>query len=228
MDDREGISPSWIFPDPETAGEDGLLAMGGDLETTTLLHAYAQGIFPWYSEETPILWWCPDPRMVLYPDRLKISKSLQQSIRNKGYRVVFDHDFRAVIRRCARLPRKDQNGTWITPEMEEAYIKLHREGFAHSAETYLQKQLVGGLYGVSLGGIFFGESMFREERDASKVALVHMVQKIAAWDFDLIDVQQSTGHMRSLGAQEISRKEFLGILSKSLHKITKRGNWGRM
>jgi leucyl/phenylalanyl-tRNA--protein transferase len=164
--------------------------------------------------------------MVLYPDKLKVSKSMEQSVRNRGYLVLFDHDFSSVIRRCARIPRKNQDGTWITPEMEDAYIRLHRKGYAHSAETYLHDRLAGGLYGVSLGGIFFGESMYQEERDASKVALFHLVQRLKEWHFDLIDVQQSTGHMRRLGAEDISRKDFLRILKISLEKKTRRGNWG--
>jgi len=226
MDKYLHTTYSGTFPDPETAGEDGLLAMGGDLEPSTLLKAYSQGIFPWYSDETPVLWWSPDPRMVLFPDRLKISKSLSQSIRNRGYRVLLDNDFPSVIRRCARVFRTDQDGTWITREMEKAYTRLHFEGYAHSAETYLDNRLVGGLYGVSLGAIFFGESMFHEERDASKVALFHLLQQLKEWDFDLIDVQQSTTHMRSLGAEDIPRKEFLKILRRSLRKTTVRGNWG--
>lgn len=211
--------------DPELADRDGLLAMGGDLEPGTLLAAYSKGIFPWYSEGSPVLWWCPDPRMVLFPDRLKVSKSLGQSIRNKGYRVLFDNDFATVIRRCARVPRRNQKGTWITSEMEQAYVRLHKEGFAHSAETYLDGKLAGGLYGVSLGGIFFGESMFRDERDASKVALYHLVQLLKEWQFDLIDVQQSTAHMHSLGAEELPRSTFLNLLRQSLSKPTKRGSW---
>jgi leucyl/phenylalanyl-tRNA--protein transferase len=225
MNDTGHIHHSWIFPDPETADADGLLAAGGDLEPSTLLEAYAHGIFPWYSEGTPVLWWCPDPRMVLFPDHLKVSKSLGQSVRNKGYRVLLDTDFTSVIQQCACVPRNRQGGTWITPEMERAYIRLHREGYAHSAETYLEGRLVGGLYGVSLGGIFFGESMFHKERDASKVALYHLVQLLKEWDFDLIDIQQSTTHMHSLGAEEIPRSGFLELIHKSLKKPTRRGNW---
>jgi len=225
MDDTLHQSCSWTFPDPALADRDGLLAMGGDLEPDTLLTAYSQGIFPWYSDDSPVLWWCPDPRMVLFPDRLKVSKSLGQSIRNKGYRVLFDSDFASVIRHCARVPRMNQHGTWITSEMENAYVRLHREGFAHSAETYLDGKLAGGLYGVSLGGIFFGESMFRDERDASKVALYHLVQLLKEWQFDLIDVQQSTAHMRRLGAEELPRSTFLDLLHESLRKPTRRGKW---
>jgi leucyl/phenylalanyl-tRNA--protein transferase len=215
-----------IFPDPRKAGKNGLLASGGDLAEPTLLEAYSKGIFPWYSEDTPILWWSPDPRMVLFPGRFRVSKSLLQSVRNRGFRVVFDRDFGAVIESCATVPRKGRPGTWITAEMKEAYSDLHRAGYAHSVESYLGNDLVGGLYGVSLGGAFFGESMFHMERDASKVALFYLVERLRQWEFDLIDVQQSTAHMKSLGAEDIPRSDFLAMLVKSLKKPTRKGDWG--
>ncbi len=227
MSDRADKYRSWIFPDPADAGEDGLLAQGGDLAIPVLLEAYSMGIFPWYAEGSPILWWSPDPRMVLFPQRFKVSKSLQQSVRNKNFRVVFDSDFTTVIESCARILRKGQPGTWITPEMKTAYVQLHQAGYAHSVETYLDGQMVGGLYGVSLGGVFFGESMFHSKRDASKAALYHLVQQLRKWDFDLIDVQQSTAHLKSLGAEDVPRDEFLALLNKSLKTQTRRGNWGQ-
>lgn len=214
------------FPDPELANEDGLLAAGGNLELITLIKAYASGIFPWYAVGSPILWWSPNPRMVLFPDKMKISKSLDQSIRNRKYEVHLDADFEAVINHCATIPRKGESGTWITEDMIDAYIALHRAGYAHSVEIYTENQLVGGLYGVSLGGMFFGESMFHKVRDGSKIALFHLVEMLKGWDFDLIDVQQSTEHLRRLGAEDISRSRFLDILKNSLKKETILGNWG--
>jgi leucyl/phenylalanyl-tRNA--protein transferase len=216
------------FPEPGLANEDGLLAAGGNLEVPTLIKAYSSGIFPWYSEGSPILWWSPDPRMVLFPGKMKISKSLDQSIRNRNYEVLFDAGFEAVIKQCASIPRKGQAGTWITKDMIEAYVKMHREGYAHSVEVYTENQLVGGLYGLSLGGIFFGESMFHRVRDASKIALFHLIELLAGRDFDLIDVQQSTEHLRRLGAEDIPRAKFLEILRDSLKKVTLRGNWSSL
>jgi leucyl/phenylalanyl-tRNA--protein transferase len=214
-----------IFPHPELADEEGFLAAGGDLEIQTLLMAYSRGIFPWYSEDTPILWWSPDPRMVLFPDNLKVSKSLRQLIKKKSYNVTFDNDFTSVIHHCARVPRKDQPGTWLTGEMQGAYIALYDVGFAHSVEVYLNNKLAGGLYGVALGKAFFGESMFHLERDASKVALYYLVQKLLEWDFDFIDVQVSSSHMYNLGAREIPRPDFLNMLSKSIMKEGHYGPW---
>lgn len=214
-----------IFPSPETAEPDGMLAAGGNLAETTLLEAYSKGIFPWYSEGSPILWWSPDPRMVLFPGSFRVSKSLAQSVRNRGYRVHFDRDFASVVEACAGVPRKGNPGTWITTEMKEAYCRLHVSGYAHSAEAWLGEEMVGGLYGLSLGGIFFGESMFHTERDASKVALYRLVERLKEWEFDLIDVQQSTPHMQRLGAVEIPRRKFTEILERSLNKPTRMGSW---
>jgi leucyl/phenylalanyl-tRNA--protein transferase len=213
------------FPDPELAGEDGILAAGGSLDIPVLLEAYSRGIFPWYSEGTPVLWWSPDPRMVLFPERLKISRSLQQTLRKKTFEVRMDTAFSEVIEYCSKTPRPGQEGTWITKDMMEAYIGLHSEGYAHSVEAYREGELAGGLYGVSLGGMFFGESMFHLERDASKVALYHLVEFVRKNEFDLIDAQQSTPHMRSLGAEEIPRSRFLEILETSLRKDTLQRNW---
>ena len=219
------LTEEFIFPSPEMSEPDGLLAIEGDLSIDRLLLAYANGIFPWYDEDSPIMWWSPGPRMVLYPDKLKVSKSLAQSIRNKGFSVAFDTNFVGVIAQCAKAHRPDQDGTWITGEMQEAYLGLHHEGFAHSVEIYHEKTLVGGLYGVSLGRVFFGESMFHIKRDASKVALYYLAMKLKAWDFDLIDAQQNTGHIRSMGGELMEKSVFLNILKKSLKVPTIRGKW---
>src|SRR5512133_1018213 len=164
------------FPDPATAEHDGLLAVGGDLSIESLITAYSMGIFPWFNEESPILWWSPDPRMVLFPEKFIISDSLRQSLRNGRYTVKIDNDFNGVISHCASVKRKGQSGTWITDEMKQAYIMLHKAGYAHSFETWHDDELVGGLYGVSLGRAFFGESMFYSMRDASKIAFHMLVQ----------------------------------------------------
>ena len=219
------ISGYDIFLHPELADEEGLLAAGADLSVQTLILAYSNGIFPWYSDGSPILWWSPDPRMVLLPEDFKVSKSLLQTIRNKGLDVKFDTYFASVIEQCSKVMRKGQKGTWITEEMKQAYINLHKEGYAHSVETFKDGQLVGGLYGVSLGGAFFGESMFYTIRDASKVALYHLVEKVKRFQFNFIDVQQSTAHLKSLGAKDLTRSEFLDRLQKALKKDTLRGCW---
>jgi len=222
------LTDELIFPHPGLANEEGLLAIGGDLSVDRLLLAYANGIFPWYGEDSPILWWSLNPRLVLFPDRLKVSDSLRQTINNQKFSITFDTQFEDVIANCAKVPRKDQNGTWITAEMQQAYIDLHHAGFAHSVEVKTRNRLVGGLYGVSLGGFFFGESMFHMERDASKVALYRLVQKLKSWNFLAIDAQQDTDHMRRLGAATISRKEYLELLVKALDQTTLKGNWGLM
>lgn len=214
-----------LFPDPGKADPDGLLAIGGDLSVATLVKAYSLGIFPWYSEDMPILWWCPDPRLVLFPHKFKISKSLGHTIRQKQYTVRTDENFEKVIENCAISKRKGQEGTWITDEMKQAYIRMFKEGYAHSFESYYNNELVGGLYGVSLGRTFFGESMFYKMTDASKVALYYLIERLKKWNFHFIDAQQSTRHMKRLGAEEISREEFLRILKESLNEPTMRGKW---
>lgn len=214
-----------IFPDPSQANKDGLLAVGGNLHIETLLQAYSKGIFPWYDKSSPILWWSPDPRMVLFPNEMKVSKSLKQIIKANKFECRFDTNFEKVIIKCSEVPRKDQGGTWITNEMIDAYNRLHEAGYAHSIETYYDKKLVGGLYGVSLGGSFFGESMFHTMANASKVALYHLVNHVMKWNFDLIDVQVPTEHLESLGAREITRKEFVNLLETSLKKPTRKGKW---
>ena len=214
-----------IFPDPNLAEKDGLLAIGGDLSPERLIEAYANGIFPWYSEGEPLLWWSPDPRMILFPDKFKISKSLGQSIRNKKNEVFFDRDFKAVIENCAITDRNGEKGTWITPDMQKAYINLHKAGFAHSVETYKDDKLIGGLYGISLGKAFFGESMFHTETDASKIALYSLVTRMKDWGFHFIDVQQETNHLKSLGAETVPRKKFLGLLVEALKFPMVKGKW---
>ena len=201
--------PNEPFPPVEQAEiePNGLLAVGGDLSSVRLLNAYRSGIFPWYSDDQPILWWSPDPRMVLYPDRLKISRSLAKTLRNRQFVVTFDRAFARVMTACS-APRKKEQGTWITPEMLAAYRELHRIGYAHSVEVWFEEELVGGLYGVSLGCVFFGESMFSIERDASKVALVHLTRLLKERGFQLIDCQVYSPHLVSLGAEEIERTRF--------------------
>lgn len=214
-----------IFPDPSMAEDDGLIAVGGDLSAKRLLLAYASGIFPWFSDGYPILWWSPDPRMVVLPGEFKISKSLGQTIRTKGFEVRFDHAFEQVINACSTVPRGDQTGTWITNEMKMAYIHLHELGYAHSVETYHDGKLVGGLYGVSLGKAFFGESMFHYQRDTSKVAFYFLVKRLIEWEFKLIDSQVETVHLKSLGGKLIDREKFLQLLTSSLNHPTYKGKW---
>jgi leucyl/phenylalanyl-tRNA--protein transferase len=215
------------FPDPSYAEEEGILAIGGDLSVDRLILAYANGIFPWPRKGAPLLWWSPDPRMVMYPDQMKVSKSLKQLIKSNKYTFTYDKDFASVIRHCATIPRAGQDGTWITRDMLKAYLKLHREGFAHSVETWYDGKLVGGLYGVSLGKAFFGESMYFHMRDASKFAFYHLVQVLKHWNFELIDAQQDTEHMRSLGAIIMAREEFMEKLGNAVSQPTYKGNWNK-
>ncbi len=207
-----------VFPSPELAESDGLLAVGGDLTKERLLLAYSMGIFPWYSEDSPILWWSPDPRLVLFPDELIVSRSLRQTIRKGTYAVTFDTAFEQVIRSCAGARRKGENGTWITEEMIAAYCGLHDAGFAHSVETWHNGELAGGLYGVMLGRAFFGESMFSLRSDASKVALERLAGRLIELGFMFIDCQMTTNHLLSLGARQVPRSEFMNLLKKALAK----------
>ena len=197
------------FPPLEAALREpnGLLAVGGDLSPGRLLEAYSRGIFPWYSDGDPILWWSPDPRMVLFPDELRVTRSLAKVLRNKAYEVRFDTAFEAVIAGCA-APRDGEAGTWIVPDMQAAYTRLHRMGYAHSVETWIDGKLAGGLYGVALGRMFYGESMFTRVRDASKIALFHLVRLLEAQGYGMIDCQMETAHLASLGARPIPRTEF--------------------
>jgi leucyl/phenylalanyl-tRNA--protein transferase len=209
--------PTAPFPDPALAETEpnGLLAVGGDLSPQRLRNAYRLGIFPWYSAGQPILWWSPDPRLVLFPDGLRISRSLRRTLRRDTFSISLDRDFGAVIRACA-APRPDADGTWILPEIARAYERLHALGLAHSAEAWQDDELVGGLYGVAIGRTFFGESMFSRASDASKVALVHLVRSLAAWGYALIDCQVYTPHLASLGAVEIPRAEFQRRLAEAV------------
>jgi leucyl/phenylalanyl-tRNA--protein transferase len=209
--------PTAPFPDPALAETEpnGLLAMGGDLSPDRLRNAYRAGIFPWYGEGQPILWWSPDPRLVLFPDRLHVSRSLRRTLRRGELRVSVDRDFAAVIGACA-APRPAADGTWILPEMAQAYGRLHALGLAHSAECWRGEELVGGLYGVAIGRAFFGESMFSRATDASKVALVHLVRSLSEWGCALVDCQVYTPHLASLGAVEIPRPEFLQRLAEAV------------
>ncbi len=214
-----------IFPNPAYAEPDGLLAVGGDLSPCRLIEAYANGIFPWFSNEDPYLWWSPDPRMVLLPEQFKCSKSLSRMIRSGKFEIKIDAHFERVMRSCAEITRKDQDGTWITEEMIEAYTQLHLSGIAHSFEAYYQNVLVGGLYGISLGKAFFGESMFATMRDASKVCFAHLVSFALEHEFLFIDAQQETAHLAFLGAAPITRKDFLLLLEKSNAYETLTGTW---
>ena len=206
------------FPEVERAlaEPNGLLAAGADLSLPRLLEAYRNGIFPWFGHDQPILWWSPDPRMVLFPAELKVSRSLARTLRNARFEVRADTAFDAVIEGC-RQPRRGESGTWITEEMTEAYGTMHRAGFAHSVETWLDDKLVGGLYGVALGRAFFGESMFARVSDASKVALVALARQLQHWGFGVIDCQMNTAHLASLGAREIPRAEFTRRLRELVH-----------
>lgn len=226
-------APYWLnpaepeeFPDVSLAltDPDGLLAVGGDLSIARLLAAYRRGIFPWYSDEQPILWWSPNPRAVLFPENIHISKSLAKTIRKNIFEVRLDTAFEKVIQHCA-APRKDNPGTWIIDEMIAAYIRLYEEGYAHSIECWQDNKLVGGLYGVSIGKIFFGESMFSLVRDASKLAFVYLAQYASERNFALIDCQVESEHLNSLGATTIARSEFTAILTQHCSKPTIPGQW---
>lgn len=202
----------------------GLLAAGGALTVSRLLDAYRHGIFPWYSEGEPILWWSPDPRMVLEPSAMAISRSLRKRLRRRDFEVRSDTCFPEVMRACAQL-RADEAGTWITGEMLRAYCDLHREGYAHSVEAWCDGRLAGGLYGVAIGRMFFGESMFSRQSDTSKIALAHLTRQLERWGFGLIDCQMTTAHLASLGAHEIERRDFMRALRELINYPTRRGAW---
>lgn len=223
------LNPHADFPPVETAliEPNGLLAAGGDLSTERLIKAYQHGIFPWYSEDEPILWWSPDPRFVLFPEQLKISKSLAKNVRNSPLRISIDSAFAEVISNCAQLPRKDQPGTWITPEMQQAYINMHELGHAHSVECWQGEELVGGLYGFSSGQVFCGESMFSKQSNASKIALVHLCKFIHHHGFKLIDSQVYTEHLERLGARMIPRNEYIKTLQQPAD-VNMPINWGEL
>lgn len=213
------------FPDPALADPSGLLGVGGDLAPDRLLLAYRTGIFPWYGPGQPILWWSPDPRTVLSTDRLVVQRSLAKRIRQGRYRVTLDTAFEQVIDRCARVPRPGQRGTWITRDMQAAYVHLHALGHAHSAEAWEDDALVGGLYGVSVGRLYAGESMFADRPDASKVAFVHLVRQLARWGFPRIDCQVHTAHLERFGAEEVPRAAYLAEARRLANQPGRPGPW---
>ena len=215
------LTEELLFPPPHLAEEGGLLAVGGDLSEERLLLAYSSGIFPWYSDDEPILWWSPDPRLVLYPNELNVSGSLRKVLRKQVFRVTMDAAFPQIIAACASI----RDSTWIIDDMIRAYCRLHESGYAHSVEVWQDGELAGGLYGVSLGRCFFGESMFSRRSNASKVALYHLVEHVKALHFDLIDCQVTSDHLLRLGAREIPRRQFLAEIKQSLKSPTLKGKW---
>jgi leucyl/phenylalanyl-tRNA--protein transferase len=214
-----------VFPDPREAEPDGLIAVGGDLSARRVLTAYACGIFPWPIEGLPLTWFSPDPRMVLRRGGLRVTRSLRKTLRSGRFAVTMDGAFAEVMEACAELPRAGQRGTWITPEIRRAYGELHALGYAHSVEVWRGGVLVGGLYGVSIGGMFCGESMFHRERDASKVAFAVLATQLEAWGFTLLDCQVPTPHLASLGAEEVSREVYLEAVEAALEVPGRRGRW---
>ena len=216
-----------IFPPLESAlaEPNGLLAGGGDLSPARLVSAYTQGVFPWYAQGEPILWWSPDPRMVLFPGEIRISRSLAKTLRHKDYEVRLDTAFGEVVAACACAPRAGQSGTWITAEMQAAYRRLHELGFAHSVETWIDGRLAGGLYGIAIGRAFFGESMFARATDASKIALAHLGTQLQRLGFGIIDCQMETAHLASLGARPIPRREFRALLDRLVVEGEAPGRW---
>ena len=214
-----------LFPPTEEAENDGLLAIGGDLTKERLLAAYRQGIFPWYEVGQPILWWCPNPRLVMFPEELKISRSLRKVLRKREFEIRFDSSFENVIRACPDVRTEQGKGTWIIPEMQQAYTELHQEGYAHSVESWHNGELVGGLYGISLGQCFFGESMFSTVSDSSKAALFALAEFSKQVGIKIIDCQMTTQHLLSLGAREIDRQSFLRKLNQYLEKPDIKGSW---
>ena len=213
-----------VCPPPEGA-EKGIVAVGGDLSPERLLLAYQQGIFPWYSNDEPIIWWSPDPRFVLFTDDLHISKSMRRVLNSSKFSITFDTDFLFVIQHCALISRKAEEGTWITPEMIDAYCQLHELGYAHSIEVWKENKIVGGLYGVSLGKCFFAESMFHKENNASKFAFIKLVELLKQKEFHFMDSQLHTEHVGTLGAKNISRKKFMRLLEKGLQYESWVGKW---
>jgi len=221
-----GTAPDITFPNPARAERepDGLLAIGGDLHPRRLLQAYAQGIFPWYSEDQPILWWSPDPRTVLYPDKVHVSRSLRRLLRRGGLSLRMDTAFAAVTRECA-APRADQEGTWLSPEMQAAYQQLHHMGVAHSIELWHQQDLVGGLYGLGIGRAFFGESMFSRVTSASRVVMVFLCERLLRFGYRFLDCQVFNPHLESMGAEEIPRARFLEELATAVSAPEPVGMW---
>lgn len=214
-----------IFPDPEEADPDGLLAVGGDLSPTRILTAYANGIFPWYAEDSPILWWSTNPRLILVPQEFHVPRSLRRLLNRQTFTYTLDTDFAGVINGCARAARPEQDGTWIVQDMIDAYTMLHELGYAHSVETWQDGELVGGLYGLSLGSAFFGESMFYTVPDASKAAFVMLMRQLLDWEFSLVDCQQTTNHLLRFGAREVQRFRYLAMLREAMDVSTREGRW---
>lgn len=210
------LSNELVFPNPELSEEDGLLAFGGDLSSDRLLLAYSNGIFPWYNEEEPIMWWCPKPRFIIKPDEIKISKSMRKIINKGQFKVTFNNDFEGVISNCKYM-RENKEGTWITNDMKEAYINLYKKEFAMSVETYLNDELVGGLYGVVIGRCYFGESMFSKVSNASKIALITLAEVLKEQNFEFIDCQVYTEHLESMGAKMVEWDEFKGMLNRGIY-----------
>ena len=219
------LSPRPVFPDPRKAEPDGLLAVGGDLSEARLLKAYGAGIFPWYGDESPILWWSPPERAILLPGDERFSRRTQRALRQLAFQVKVDTCFEAVIGLCSGTPRPGQDGTWITPEMERAYVALHRAGYAHSFEVFRDGRLVGGLYGLSLGAAFFGESMVSLESYASRAAFAELCRTAWGWGFHFIDGQLPNSNLADLGARVVSREDFLGRLAAALEQPTRQGAW---
>ena len=213
------------FPRPEDAEDTGLLAVGGDLHPGRVLRAYHSGIFPWFSDDGPVLWWSPDPRTVIPIDALSVQRSLGKRIRQAPYTITLDRAFDEVIHRCATAPRPGQDGTWITEEMVQSYLALHRAGHAHSAEAWRGDELVGGLYGIAVGTVFCGESMFADASDASKIAFVHLVRQLARWGLTTIDCQMRTDHLARFGAVDVPRERFLAELRHSRERVLRPGRW---
>ncbi len=220
------LNDELVFPPPEGASREGVVAVGGDFRPERLLLGYAQGIFPWPTEGMPLLWFSPNPRFVLDPHRAHVPRSLKKAIRRGGFTVRVDTAFEQVIDACAAVPREGQRGTWITRELREGYCALHRLGYAHSIECFVDDQLVGGLYGVSLGRVFYGESMFAKTPDASKIAFTTLLGNLVHWSFALVDCQVHTDHLERFGAVEIPRREFLAVLRDAVAAPTKLGPWG--
>ena len=230
FDEEEYIIPelrgySYRFPNPRDASEEGLLAYGGDLSIPRLMSAYRNGIFPWYNEGDPILWWSPNPRLLLYPEQFKVRKSFKRVLRSGKFSVTFDKHFTEVISHCASVPREGQEHTWIVSDMQRAYIHLHEEGVAHSVEVHLEGKLVGGLYGLAMGKVFFGESMFSLVSDASKVAFKALSDVLGSRGYDFIDCQMKTDHMLGLGAQIVKRDSYLDALAQGVAKQGDLGDW---
>lgn len=219
------LSEELVFPDPRWSEPDGLLAIEGDLSRERLILAYSLGIFPWYSEGEPVLWWSPDPRMVLFLDELHVSKRQQRLERQRPFEITLDEHFEEVIKACSKVPRPGQDGTWITKDMIAAYTDLHQAGLAHSVECSQDGRLVGGMYGISLGRCFFGESMFSRVPNASKLALSALVNQLRAWNFSFLDCQVFTEHLSRMGAREIPRESFLTALEAGVQEPTRQGLW---